>query len=244
VKGGNGGGIIYINTKSLVLNGVISANGAVGTNAVVTWWTGTGGTGTNLGTGTTINRGPGTYYARVTADCGSAVEASVTVGTLASPSVVLGSPTTSSICSGVSQVLNASATISSSTLTILDSDNFTTPEFTTDGTVSSGGNIFSNQSSPFVAGFTEIRNNVDNSKFMIAVATDLGSSTTNSRLISPTYNTTGYQSLNVTYFHSYNQVSGSAKVEVSTDGGTNWTTLKTYTSDQGGATNFVKDSVD
>jgi len=63
----------------------LGTTGVAGTNAVVTWWTGTGGTGTNLGTGTTLPAvGPGTYYARVTADCGSAAEASTTV--TASPS--------------------------------------------------------------------------------------------------------------------------------------------------------------
>jgi trimeric autotransporter adhesin len=58
----------------------LTANGVVGTNAVVTWWTGPNGTGTNLGTGTTLNNvGANTYYARVTGDCGAPAEASVTI---------------------------------------------------------------------------------------------------------------------------------------------------------------------
>ncbi|MEO7308790.1 MAG: CHRD domain-containing protein, partial [Chitinophagaceae bacterium] len=57
----------------------LTANGVNGTNAVVTWWTGPGGTGTNLGTGTTIEVPVGTYYARVTGDCGAPVEAMVIV---------------------------------------------------------------------------------------------------------------------------------------------------------------------
>lgn len=58
----------------------LTANGVVGTNAVVNWWTGPNGTGTNLGTGTTLNNvGANTYYARVTGDCGTPAEASITI---------------------------------------------------------------------------------------------------------------------------------------------------------------------
>ncbi len=58
----------------------LTANGVAGTSALVTWFTGTNGTGTNLGTGNTLsNRGPGIYYARVTAGCGAPVEASLTI---------------------------------------------------------------------------------------------------------------------------------------------------------------------
>ncbi|MBL0358155.1 MAG: hypothetical protein IPP72_15370 [Chitinophagaceae bacterium] len=61
----------------------LTANGVVGTNALVTWWTGPNGTGTNLGTGTTLNGvGANTYYARVTGDCGPAQEQSVTVNSI------------------------------------------------------------------------------------------------------------------------------------------------------------------
>lgn len=58
----------------------LNANGVGGDGAVVTWWTGMGGTGTNLGTGTSLpGMGTGTYYARVTGNCSPPIEASVTV---------------------------------------------------------------------------------------------------------------------------------------------------------------------
>jgi len=57
----------------------LTANGVTGTNAVVNWYTTSGGIGTSLGTGFTLSAGPGTYYAYVTGDCGNA-QASVTVG--------------------------------------------------------------------------------------------------------------------------------------------------------------------
>ena len=66
----------------------LTANGVAGSNPVVTWWTATGGTGTNLGTGTTLTgAGPGTYYARVTADYGTPVESSITVGIAPAPTI-------------------------------------------------------------------------------------------------------------------------------------------------------------
>ena len=73
----------------------LTATGVTGTNATVNWWTGAGGTGTNLGSGTTLpNVARGTYYARVTADCGTPAEASVTIDTI----LVTRSDTTVAIC--------------------------------------------------------------------------------------------------------------------------------------------------
>jgi len=65
----------------------LTVNGISGTSTTVTWWTATGGTGTNLGTGTTLtSKGPGTYYARVTNVVGAA-ETSITIGTSAVTSI-------------------------------------------------------------------------------------------------------------------------------------------------------------
>ncbi len=72
----------------------LTAYGLSGTNAVVTWWTGRGGTGTKLGTGTTLpNRGAGLYYATITGQCGVASEDSVRIDSLPG-----GSDTTASVC--------------------------------------------------------------------------------------------------------------------------------------------------
>jgi hypothetical protein len=64
----------------------ITANGVAGTSAILTWWTSSGGTGTNLGSANPLTVGQGTYYARVTADCGAPVEALVTVAAYSNPS--------------------------------------------------------------------------------------------------------------------------------------------------------------
>jgi hypothetical protein len=93
----------------------LTANGVVGTNAVVNWYSQTGGVGTNYGTGTTLpNAAAGTYFARVTGDCGPAAEATVTV--TSNPGSVAGIVSTDqTICSG-SQPANI--TIGTSTGTI------------------------------------------------------------------------------------------------------------------------------
>ena len=89
----------------------LTANGVVGTNAVVTWYTGAGGTGTNLGTGTTLTAGPGTYYARVTGDCGSPVEASVTVGSKVNVGITGISVSVNPICSSTTATLTANGVV-------------------------------------------------------------------------------------------------------------------------------------
>src|SRR5665648_1081130 len=85
----------------------LTANGVAGTNAVVTWWTTSGGTGTNLGTGLTINRGPGIYYARVTGDCGTVVEASITVTSKVDVAITSATASATSVCPGVTTTLTA-----------------------------------------------------------------------------------------------------------------------------------------
>src|SRR5665648_637805 len=85
----------------------LTANGVAGTNAIVTWWTGSAGTGTNLGTGLTLNKGPGTYYARVTGDCGTVVEASITVTSKVNVAITSATASATSVCPGVTTTLTA-----------------------------------------------------------------------------------------------------------------------------------------
>jgi photosystem II stability/assembly factor-like uncharacterized protein len=66
----------------------LSANDVTGTNAMVTWWTGPGGTGMNLGTGTELpDAGPGTYYARVTGDGSPAAEDFIIIDAISLPAI-------------------------------------------------------------------------------------------------------------------------------------------------------------
>jgi hypothetical protein len=85
----------------------ITANGVTGTGATLTWWTGTGGTGSNLGSTNPLNVGPGTYYARVTGTCGSPVEASVTVVSTAIPAITSVTAAANPICANSTTTLTA-----------------------------------------------------------------------------------------------------------------------------------------
>lgn len=87
---------------------------------------------------------------------------------------------------------------------------------------------------------TTYRSN-DNSQFYLSDSRSQNGSTTASILRSPIMSTVGYSTLQLNFWHYYdfdNKPSESAKVEVSTNGVT-WTTLTTYTSDQGSSTNFT-----
>jgi hypothetical protein len=73
----------------------LTANGIAGDGATLTWYTGAGGSGTNLGSSNPLtNRAPGTYYARVTGTCSPAVEASITINSISPNINVQGNSTT------------------------------------------------------------------------------------------------------------------------------------------------------
>ena len=87
----------------------------------------------------------------------------------------------------------------------------------------------------------------DNTQFYMSNSDAQGSGgTTNTELISPVINTTGFTALSLEFWHYLNALTvTSAKVEVSLDGGTTWevTPLANYTTDLGSAAAFVKASV-
>ncbi|MDY0142466.1 MAG: hypothetical protein RBR97_11295, partial [Bacteroidales bacterium] len=89
----------------------ITANGIVGTGATLTWYTGTGGTGTILGSANPLTVGPGTYYARVTGTCGSPVEASVTVDSNIDVGITSATAAASPICSSATTTITANGIV-------------------------------------------------------------------------------------------------------------------------------------
>jgi hypothetical protein len=94
----------------------LTANGVVGTNNLITWYTGTGGTGTNLGTEATLTAGPGTYYAYVTGDCGSPVEANITIGTKVNVGITNVSAAANPICATATTTLTANSVLGTNAL--------------------------------------------------------------------------------------------------------------------------------
>ncbi len=86
----------------------ITANGVSGTGATLTWFTGSGGTGTNLGSNNPLTVGSGTYYARVTGECGPPVEKSITINEKPTPTWVTNSVSPTTLCVGGQVTFSAS----------------------------------------------------------------------------------------------------------------------------------------
>jgi hypothetical protein len=160
--------------------------------------------------------------------------------------VVIQTPTTSatpsSVCVNSSSVLTASA--SPGTTTLL-SENF---EGALQMTVINVpphdlGSEWILQTSPYtyVGTSTFTFQSPGNNKFMLTNSDVTGSgSNTNTRLTSPLINASGYSTLSLTFNHFYLTFTGDqGTVEVSTNGGTNWTILTTYNSNLGSSTNFT-----
>src|SRR4030095_5339025 len=175
--------------------------------------------------------------------CPTTVSRSVTV--IATPTAVTALPLTSAICFPGSVNLTGSANIVSPVTLISDNFNSVGTLFTSAGTTT-GGVIFSRQSSGFIAGVFPITNN-DGTQFMIADAASFGAATTSSTLTtSPLINTTGFTTLNLTFRHTYDMGnSDGVSVQVSTDpGNTVWNSVVSYNTAQGAANNFVPVSID
>jgi len=81
----------------------------------------------------------------------------------------------------------------------------------------------------------------DVSQFYLSDSRSQNGTITATTLVSPVISTVGYSDLSLSFYHFYdfNSTSGeSAKVEVSTNSGSTWTSVATYTSDRGGASSF------
>ncbi|MDZ4702367.1 MAG: MopE-related protein, partial [Saprospiraceae bacterium] len=209
--------------------------------------------GLNMTTGATVSANPAatTTYTVTGTDgngCTNTAMVTVTVGT--TPSNPVASASVSSVCPGVPFNLFSGADAPPATLL---SQNFesglgswTTANLTTGGTpantawtIRSHGYVSPN--SPPVT-----FNSPGATSFILSNADHGGSGTlVNTRLTSPTFSAVGYSTLSLSFRHYYRFNSAvEAFVEVSTDGGTNWTTVKSYNANQGTATVFATDNID
>ncbi|MCB9169890.1 MAG: choice-of-anchor J domain-containing protein [Flavobacteriales bacterium] len=68
-----------------------------------------------------------------------------------------------------------------------------------------------------------------------------GATLTETYLLSPAFDLTGYTAATLSFWHYYRDIGtgDNADVDVSTDGGTNWSTIQSWTSTQGTQTGFV-----
>ncbi|HRC16415.1 MAG TPA: T9SS type A sorting domain-containing protein, partial [Bacteroidia bacterium] len=158
------------------------------------------------------------------------------------PSAITISPLSASICVGAVQTLSASGGNVSNMVAISENFNGTSTFSQTNN--SSGGTIanaaWTTQIDGYTYSSTTFRSN-DNSKFIMSNSDYQGSGgITATILTSPSFSLANFTSATLK-FYQYYRFNGSetAKVEISTDNGSNWTTLTTYTSSQGTSSNFL-----
>ncbi len=192
--------------------------------------------------------GTATLTLTATGGCGNPTDTKSQVVN-AAPASVSASPASSTICFGSATSLVGSGTLSGTSSTTVDNFNGT-PTFTATGTSSGDRSQIwqqevSGSSVNSVATFTS----PGGGSLMVSTAGSsnaFGASSVSSILTSGVINTTGFSSLStLTFNHTYKDgaSSGSGIVEVSTNGGSTWSTLTTYNSNQGGSTSFASVSI-
>lgn len=158
------------------------------------------------------------------------------------PTAVSITPAAATICVGSSQALTGSASIGSLSL---PSENFNAGNsYTAAGTLSGNRTqIFESEVSGVtvnsITAFTNGSGNVIAST--VGSSSTITSETVATTLTSPVFSAAGVTLTTLTFNHTYkqgNSGSPSGKVEISTNGGTSWTTLATYTTNQGAVAAF------
>lgn len=165
---------------------------------------------------------------------------------------ITASASKTAVCSGESFNLSSSSPVNTPTIPLLtEGFNGATSNWTT---VNGSGNPSGTRASTawtlhpdnyrLNGSFPRIHTN-DNSQFYMS-SSNGHSGSTSTIIRSPAIDITGYNVLNLDFYHYFNYRGNggaeSAVVEVSTDG-TNWAAVATYTSDQGSATNFAHPTI-
>ncbi|HKR06219.1 MAG TPA: immunoglobulin domain-containing protein [Bacteroidia bacterium] len=244
-SGGAGAAVGLSNSQSgvnyqLKIGGVATGSPVAGTNAAISF-----GNQTAAGTYTVD-------AVNATTSCPQAMTGSVVVSINPLPSSVSVTPSSSTVCELTTSVALTGAGTTTQISTV-NSDNFNgTPTYTGSGTTTGNrSQIFTKETSGSNVNSVGTFTSPNGGGIMIALAATALSgnnpnlSTANTLLTSPSINTNNFNSLTLTYNHTYkqgNSGSPTGKVEVSTNGST-WTTLKTFTTNQGGSTSFVADNI-
>ncbi|MFL5754651.1 MAG: T9SS type A sorting domain-containing protein, partial [Bacteroidia bacterium] len=206
--------------------------------------------GLSATTGTSVNASPAvTTTYTVTGTDGNGCIGTATTAITSAPAVVgaTAAATPATICSGTTTDLTSSATPYTTTL-INENFNGTAPGWTNQNN-SVGGVVAAPTWTLRPNGYTAwtTLNSNDNSQFYVTNSDAQGSgSTTRTILQSPAFNTTGFTSLNLSFYHFYENwnTGDTVRVQASTNG-TTWTTVKTYPQgvNQGTATGFIQDNI-
>jgi|GEM_PF-1696827 len=195
----------------------------------------------------------GTYTVKVTSGVTTCVgtSANVVVTVNQSPSPVTITPNAASLCHTTSpaQLL----TVSGGTVSgiVILSDNFNTTNSwaktnTSTGTTPAAAD-WTLRPDGHVYGTTPVTfHSNDNSQFYITNSDAIGTgASTSTSLITPSFSTVGFTACNLKFYQFFrSRLVSNCKVDVSTDGGANWTTLQTYTgTDVGTATAFAETNI-
>jgi len=194
----------------------------------------------------------GLYYVIGTNDCGGSVQSNtVTVSVNPKPTSITATPSATTICQGETINLTASAVTNSIVTSTLISENFngvsnswTKINNSTGGTPANAA--WTLRPNNFTSSFNGNLSSNDSSQFYFSDSDAQGTgSTTATILQSPTFSTIGLDEVTFSFYQFYRDFDTSdfARVEISTDG-TNWTTLQTYTTDQGTGTAFDLEIID
>lgn len=222
---------------------------------VYTWTPSTGVSGTP-GTGFTFNTSTTTTYiltASQTSGSFSTNTASFTYTANETPTpITIATPDgTDSCINGPAIELNAAGGIVSNITVFNENFNSGLGLFTTTNTSTGGSNTAAPAWTIRASGYntgniwnTSIVSN-DNTNFVLSNSDAQGSgspSITRTTLVSPPIDLTAYTSATLNFYHYFRYLGANdfVYVQVTTDGGTNWTNLVQYTSTQGTPTNFAQ----
>lgn len=213
-------------------------------------WTGPGGFTSTSQSPVRTNVSPsasGDYIFTATANGCTSEPSTFSVVVNETPSTVTVSPATSILCQGATQELTVTGGTLSTPITLWTEGFENANDWTaTKDPTSPAASLWTirNDNYNYTSTYTDgpFRSN-DQSKFYMANADDAGSGSSNvTYLTSPAFSTTGLSAADISFWHYYRGSSTEAYVEASTDG-TTWTTLKSYSSTQGGPTAFANANV-
>lgn len=239
-------------TPTVTITGAASYN-------IFNWTPNTGVSG-NIGTGYTFNPTTTTTYTLEAiqsggSQCRNIVTHTVTVNPIPPPVTVI--PAASiTLCEGAIQAINGSVGTFSSVPILTENFNAATNGWTvantsTDGDTAASQWTLRNSTYAYSSSTwnVSIRSN-DNSQFYFANADSQGSSLmpfviTRTTLTSPAFSLVGYTSATLSFYHYLRYIGGDGfNVEVSTNGGGSWTSVRQFTATQGTPLSFVNATVD
>jgi gliding motility-associated-like protein len=243
---------ITLSSSSVAIcNGGTSTAVTVATGAssynTYTWSPSTGVAG-NSTTGWTFNPTATTTYTLTASQssgslCSNAVTLTVNVNPL--PSDITFSPANPAVCVGQVQSL----TVQGGTInTVLLTENFNaaTNAWTTVNNSTGGTDALAAwtlQNSGYVYGFYGTFSSNDASQFYLTNSDEQGiGGSTDTELISPSFSTINFSNATLSFWHHF-RAFGDGVVQYSTNGGTVWTDIQSYTSTVGTVNGFVQANI-